>query len=100
MNHKDLRISLFLFISFNIIKYIISQISSDLKYPVSLTLYNDNILLISKDKITFYDSSLENIIKQHNISEKVENYEKSVKTSACQYPQEFNSYILVFNKDQ
>ena len=100
MNHKDLRMSLFLFISFNFIKYIISQLNSNLKYPVSLTLYNDNILLVSKDEITFYDSSLENIIKQYNISEKVENFEQSVKNSACQYPQEFNSYILVFNRDQ
>ena len=100
MNYKDLRMSLFLFISINFIKNIISQIISDIEFPVSLTLNDDNILLISKDYITFYDSSLENILKQYNISEKVESFQESVKTLAYQYPQEYNSYILVLNKEQ
>ena len=72
------------------------------EFPIALTLYDDNILLITKTEIIFYDSSLESIINNYNLSgyEIPLYYEETFKTLACQYPQKYNSYILVFIKDQ
>ncbi len=71
-------------------------------FPISLTLHNENILLITKDQITFYDSSLTSIIKVYNLSESeiASDVYETYKTNAYQYSQEDNSYILVSVKDQ
>ena len=91
-------------ILFCLFYFIISNISLNLnaKFPISLTLHDDNILLIVENKIIFYDSSLTTIIKSYNLSESeiASNFLETYKTMACQYPQEYKSYILVFVKDQ
>ena len=71
-------------------------------FPISLTLHNENILLITKDQITFYDSSLTSIIKVYNLSESeiASDVDETYKTNIYQYSQEDNSYILVSVKDQ
>ena len=65
-------------------------------------MHDDNILLITANNITFYDPSLTSIIKSYNLleSEIPANYQETDKTMACQYPQEYKSYILVLVKDQ
>ena len=67
------------------------------KFPVSLTLNDYNILLITSNQIIFYDSSLSSIIKYYNLTESeiVSNLVQSYKTMACQYPEEYSNYILV-----
>ncbi len=74
----------------------------DILYPVSLTLFNDNILLITSQYIIFFDSSLTSILKIYNLTEPeiAKTVKESYKTLACQYSKEYNSYILVFVKDQ
>ena len=72
----------------------------NLQYPLSLTLYNDNILLITDQKILFLDSSLNNIITNYTLEE----YQKlnstlSEKALACQYPIEYEGYIITFIND-
>ena len=68
-----------------------------LYYPYSLTLYNDNILLITDQKILFLDSSLNNILINYTLEEyqKV-NLTLSEKTFAYQYPLEYGGYIIAF----
>ena len=72
------------------------------KFPISLTLHDDNILLITSDKIIFYDSSLSTILNSYNLSESeiTSTLDETYKTMAFQYSQEDNSYILVLIKDQ
>ena len=72
----------------------------NLYYPISLTLYNDNILLITDQKIFFLDSSLNNIMINYTLEE----YQKlnstlSEKALACQYPIEYEGYIITFIND-
>ena len=78
------------------------SLNQQAKFPISLTLHDDNILLITESKIIFYDYSLTSIIKSYNLSESeiASNFQETFKTMACQYPQEYKSYILVFVKDQ
>ena len=92
----------FLFLYFSFFYYIKTLQNFGSKFPVSLTLHNDNILLITANNITFYDPSLSSIITSYNLSEsEIALYsQESDKTMACQYPQEYNSYILVLVKDQ
>ena len=80
----------------------ISILNIDILYPVSLTLNNDNILLITSQYIIFFDSSLTIILNIYNLTESeiAKTVEESYKTNACQYSKEYNSYILVFVKDQ
>ena len=69
----------------------------DSKYPVSLTLNNGNILLVTQDKIIFYDSLLENIINNYTLEEYLiaNNEEDTYKTIISQYSKEYNNYILL-----
>ena len=71
-----------------------------LYYPLSLTLYNDNILLITDQKILFLDSSLNNIIVNYTLEEYQKlNLTLSEKALACQYPIEYDGYIFTFIND-
>ena len=99
-NNNNLNIIIILFLSF-LVK-IKSTIITDAYYPVSLTLYNDNILLITNNKIIFYDDSLNSIIKSYNLSESeiATDFKETYKSMACQYPLVYNCYILVLVKDQ
>ena len=78
------------------------NLNLDAKFPISLTLHDDKILLITENKIIFYNSSLTSIIKSYDLSESeiALDFQETFKTMACQYPQEYKSYILVFVKDQ
>ena len=69
-------------------------------YPVTLTLSNNDILLITRDEIIFYDSSF-NEIKKYELEddEKANNINSNYKTTACQYSEEYRNYILVFSND-
>ena len=99
-NNNNLNIIIILFLSF-LVK-IKSTIITDTYYPVSLPLYNDNILLIANNKIIFYDDSLNSIIKSYNLSESeiATDFKETYKSMACQYPLVYNCYILVLVKDQ
>ena len=99
-NNNNLNIIIILFLSF-LVK-IKSTIITDAYYPVSLTLYNDNILLIANNKIIFYDDSLNSIIKNYNLSESeiATDFKETYKSMACQYPLEYNCYIMILVKDQ
>ena len=71
-----------------------------LYYPLSLTLYNDNILLITDQKILFLDSSLNNIMINYTLDEYQKlNLTLSEKALACQYPIEYEGYIITFIND-
>ena len=72
------------------------------EFPMAYTLYDDNILLITKTKILFFDSSLTYVFKSYNLSESEipKHFIETYKTLACQYPIEYKGYILVFVKDQ
>ena len=74
---------------------------SQLKYPVSLTLNNNNILLITNEEIILYDSKLDNKLNNYTIEESIRpsNYEETIKTMACQYSTIYENYILVFIRD-
>ena len=101
-NIKNLKITVsFLFLTYLVLK-IESKTIIDSTYPFSLTLYNENILLITKQNIIFYDNSFNSIIKMYNLSESemAQNIIGTYKTMACQYPIEHYSYILVFVMDQ
>ena len=105
LDHKSNRIiNIFLISLFSLfIKFKIeSRTLINSYFPVSLTLNNDNILLITKDNILFYDDSLTYLINSYNlsISEIPDKCEETYKTLACQYPQEYNSFILIFIIDQ
>ena len=100
INYNNFVLILFLFSS---IFYSINNLANlGSKYPVSLTLHDDNILLINENNIIFYDPSLTSILKSYDLleSEIPANYLETDKTMACQYPQEYKSYILVLVKDQ
>ena len=72
----------------------------NLYYPLSLTLYNDNILLITDQKILFLDSSLNNIMINYTLDEYQKlNLTLSEKALACQYPIEYEGYIITFIND-
>ena len=71
-----------------------------LYFPYSLTLYNDSILLITDRKILFLDSSLNNIMINYTLEEYQKlNSRLSEKTIACQYPIEYEGYIIAFIND-
>ena len=75
-------------------------ISSSL-YPIALTLYNDNILMITQDEIIFYEPTLTNILKNYTLkeSERVSNESESYKTNVVQYNNEYDNYIIAIIKD-
>jgi hypothetical protein len=94
----------FIIITFCII---ITEINSDEKiisdslYPVTLTLYNENILLITKNEIMFFEPTLTNKLKNYTLkeSERVSDEIESYKTNVVQYDNEYGNYILAIIKD-
>jgi hypothetical protein len=76
-------------------------IISNSLYPVTLTLYNENILLITQDEIIFYDPTLTNVLKNYTLNEsvRVSSEEESYKTNVVQYSNEYDNYILAIIKD-
>lgn len=79
-----------------------SLIERGAQFPISLTLYDDNILLITKTQIVLYDSSLTSILKSYDLTESEipSDASETYRTLACQYPKEYQGYILVFIADQ
>ena len=77
------------------------KIISNSLYPVTLTLYNENILLITQDEIIFYDPTLTNVLKNYTLNEsvRVSNVSESYKTNVVQYSNEYDNYILAIIKD-
>jgi len=74
---------------------------SEFKFPVVLTLYNYNILLVTNEEIILYDSQLDNILNNYTIEESIRPSEtdETLKTMAYQYKNIYENYILVFVKD-
>ena len=101
-NIKNLEITVLLLFLTSLVLKIESKSIIDSIYPFSLTLYNENILLITNQNIIFYDNSFNSIIKIYNLSESemVKGLSDSYKTMACQYPIEHSSYILALVMDQ
>ena len=101
-NIKKLEMTVLLLFLTSLVLKIESKSIIDSIYPFSLTLYNENILLISNLYIIFYDNSFNSIIKIYNLSESemVKGLLDTYKTMACQYPIEHNSYILALVMDQ
>ena len=66
-------------------------------FPYSLTLLNQNILLVINDGIHFFDSNLENedITKKINFNSKLEQENDFQKTSIAQFSSEDGGYIMV-----
>ena len=66
-------------------------------FPYSLTLLNQNILLVINDGIHFFDSNLENedITKKINFNSKIEQENDFQKTSIAQFSSEDGGYIMV-----
>ena len=80
----------------------LSQDISDLKksiYPITLTLSNNNILLITNTSILFYNSYFNSTIKSTYLSEeeKAKTKEETFKTLICECPGE---YVMILVKDQ
>ena len=112
---KYINISLFIFFSlemkqlyFIIIVYsfiieIYSEeiILSNSIYPVTLTLYNENIIMITQDEIIFFDPTLTNVLKNYTLNEsaRVSDDTETYKTNIAQYSNEYDNYILAIVKD-
>ena len=74
---------------------------SQLKFPVTLTLNDYNILLITNEEIILYDSKLDNKLNNYTIEESIRPsvVEDTIKTMAYQYKTIYENYILVFVSD-
>jgi hypothetical protein len=74
---------------------------SNSSYPVTLTLNNENIIMITQKEIIFFDPSMAKVLKHHtlNDSEIVKMKEESYKTNIEQYSNEDNNYILASIND-
>ena len=74
---------------------------SQLKFPVTLTLYNNNILLITNEEIILYDSNLENKLNNYTLEESIRptKVDESIKSMAYQYKEIYGFYILAFVHD-
>ena len=70
------------------------------KFPITFTLYNGNILLITNSSIIFYNSFFNSTLTKYTLDESIiQNVEESYRTTICQYPPEYNSYVLLIVKD-
>jgi hypothetical protein len=70
------------------------------KFPITFTLYNGNILLITNSSIIFYNSFFNSTLTKYTLDESIiQNVEESYRTTICQYPPEYSSYVLLIVKD-
>jgi len=77
----------------------ISEIENS-KFPITFTLYNGNILLLTNSSIIFYNSFFNTTLKKYNLDvSAIKNVEDSYRTKICQYPKEYDSYVLLMVKD-
>ena len=102
----------YIYISLLFLSLFVKELSNDIieienaLFPITLTLSNRNILLISNSSITFFNSFLNSTIKTYPLSENEHFYskEETYKILACQYPNEYillfiMGYIKVFSQD-
>ena len=95
--------NIFFFIIF--ISLLLKGLSQDISnfdnsmLPITLTLSNDNILLITNISIIFYNSYFNSTIKFFylNEEEKAKTKEETFNTFICEYP---GNYVLILVKDQ
>ena len=97
---NEILVALIYILFFNYI-YCEERKISQLKFPVTLTLYDYNILLITNEEIILYDSKLENKLNNYTIEESIRPsvVEDTIKTMAYQYKTIYENYILVFVSD-
>ena len=90
-----------IFYSFIIEIYSDEKKLSNSLYPVTLTLVNENIIMITQDEIIFFDPTLTNILQNYTLNEstRVSNDIESYKTNIVQYDSEYDNYILAIVKD-
>ena len=93
----------FIIIVYSFIIEIYSEeiILSNSIYPVTLTLYNENIIMITQDEIIFFDPTLTNVLKNYTLNEsaRVSDDTETYKTNIAQYSNEYDNYILAIVKD-
>ena len=90
---------LFLISIFFVLSQNMSEIENS-KFPIALTLYNGNILLVTNSSIIFYNSYFNSTLKNYPLDDSaIQNFEDSYRTKICQYPKEYYSYILLMVKD-
>ena len=97
-----LKLNYFLFIIISILNKLKSDvIVNGGSYPIVYTLLDGNQFFIGANSITLYDADFKDSLNQYNLTEDliVTTTTESIKTSICQFKQNYGAYILLLIKD-